>query len=372
MKKKLHFLSLLICLCSLSANAQDTLWKEGFTRGGVSNFPVTSGTAAASPGQYYISSAGLTWYGYGLYNANSSQNCTNAAGNNDHIRLLGATTPDSAFIVTPVANWAGINRIGFKRNRTNKRYTFYWTSDTLATTTNWIFAAHLPAWGYPTCTDTFVTINQMSARRVKIAIQSNNDTDIDSMYQTTIRILPIVFSGANAYTKEAGVQIEWSSSREINTHQYIIERSGNGNDFRQIAVVAASGNSNSSKKYYLFDAHPLLGINLYRIKVLDADGQFMYSSVLKVNTSSSKVEISVAPNPIKDGVLNIQLSSLTKGSYSIKLFNNVGQLVLNTQLSTDGGSLSQSFTLPSTVKAGMYNLQLSGGDVKISKRVVVQ
>lgn len=180
--------------------------------------------------------------------------------------------------------------------------------------------------------------------------------------------LPVNIFGVKAFTKETGVQVEWSVGTEYNVASYILERAINSRDFATVATVAAKGNSS----YSAYDANPVAGVNYYRLKVLDKDGSFKYSTVLAVNISKTKAEVVVAPNPVKGGQLNLQIGGLEKGVYSVRLYNDLGQEVFNSQLSTTGGSLSQSFTLPSTVKAGMYNLQLSGGDVKISKRVVVQ
>jgi len=180
--------------------------------------------------------------------------------------------------------------------------------------------------------------------------------------------LPVTIFGIKAYAKESGVQLEWSVGTEENVASYIVEKAINARDFATVATVAAKNVSS----YSTYDATPVAGVNYYRIKVLDKDGSFKYSSVLPVNISKTKAEIVIAPNPVKGGQLNLQIGGLEKGNYSLRLYNDLGQEVFNSQLSTTGGSLSQSFTLPSTVKAGMYNLQLTGGDVKISKRVIVQ
>jgi hypothetical protein len=184
--------------------------------------------------------------------------------------------------------------------------------------------------------------------------------------------LPVTIISAKGYVKEKGVQIDWSTATESNADAYVVERSVNGREFGVVATVTAKGNSITQTDYSWFDATPIPGVNYYRIKAMDNDGQFKYTSILKVNTLNTKTELTIAPNPVKGGQLNLQLSSLTKGNYSLKLYNNVGQMVFNSQLSTEGGSISQSFSLPSAIRPGIYNLQVTGGDVKLNKRVVVE
>jgi hypothetical protein len=194
-------------------------------------------------------------------------------------------------------------------------------------------------------------------------------TEDVSIYGTAV--LPVTIVGANAFLKEKGVQVEWSTATESNVDKYIIERSFNGREFAAISSVTAK-NDITGANYSFFDGSPLAGVNYYRIKAVDKDGSYKLTNVFKINIANDKIDVLVAPNPVKGGQLNLQVLNLTKGSYSLKLYNSAGQLVYSSPLTSEGGSLNQSFTLPATAKAGIYNLQVSGGDVKLNKRVVIE
>ena len=87
--------------------------------------------------------------------------------------------------------------------------------------------------------------------------------------------------------------------------KYVVERSATGANFTTIGSVASRGNSAVEVTYNLFDATPLNGANYYRIKMLDKNGQFTYSRVVRVNLGSGKPAISVYPNPVETAEISV-------------------------------------------------------------------
>jgi hypothetical protein len=383
MKRNLLLLFIL-SLATASVYSQTNYWngKPGSfdAINDVSTASVSSG--ATTGGVWFGDSTSHTigWFIKNYYRTTSASGlCTGQVAD---IRMPKTpTAPGYGVLATPYLAF-GVNTVTFSEGRGNRKVSvFYTTSDTTVSTydgtsipSNWIFVDST-ATSATKCVDKVVTINNAAARRVIFTnLTVGGDEDIDSIRVTSVDpILPVGFTAAKAaYIKEKGVQVDWSVATESNTATYVIERSTTGREFSAVGSVKANGNSTSILNYSLIDANPAMNVNYYRIKAVDNDGSFKYSVVLKVMVGVTKTEISVAPNPVKGGQLNVQLSSLTKGNYGLKLYNNVGQLVYSSQLSTEGGSLSQTYSLPSTVKAGVYNLVVTGGDVKLNKRVVVE
>ncbi|MEI2707678.1 MAG: T9SS type A sorting domain-containing protein [Chitinophagaceae bacterium] len=69
------------------------------------------------------------------------------------------------------------------------------------------------------------------------------------------------------------------------------------------------------------------GNNYYRIKAIEKNGVVKYSQVVNVRTGTKGAEFAVYPNPVKGGVVNVQLMNIEKGQYSIKIVNSIGQEV---------------------------------------------
>lgn len=96
----------------------------------------------------------------------------------------------------------------------------------------------------------------------------------------------------------------WTTENEINTSQYIIERSGNGRDFTTIGNETAL-NSAGRLNYQHTDPLPFSGWNYYRLKMVDKDGHYSYSPVRKLNFDAAEEDVRVYPNPLTGGKLNI-------------------------------------------------------------------
>jgi hypothetical protein len=184
--------------------------------------------------------------------------------------------------------------------------------------------------------------------------------------------MPLSLSSVKAYQSGTGIKLDWATSAEINTDKFVVEKSAEGTSFTSIGTVTAKGNSNTLSNYTLFDASPFTGNNFYRLKMMDKDGSFTYSAILKVAIGKIKSEVVIAPNPIKGNKLNIQLSNVEKGSYTVNVFNNAGQQILSKTINHAGGSASQVLELPSQIRTGTYQVQIVGTDMKMTKTIIVE
>ena len=62
--------------------------------------------------------------------------------------------------------------------------------------------------------------------------------------------MPVEFLGITARQKGSGVSVEWSTSQEINSSQFDVEKSADGNsNWELVASINAAGNSSTVKKY---------------------------------------------------------------------------------------------------------------------------
>jgi hypothetical protein len=70
-------------------------------------------------------------------------------------------------------------------------------------------------------------------------------------------------------------------------------------------------------------------------------------------------EITVYPNPISGGIINLKLHNLVKGKYKIRLFTASGQLLLSKEINHSGGSSTEKITILHRIAKGAYNLEIS-------------
>jgi hypothetical protein len=118
--------------------------------------------------------------------------------------------------------------------------------------------------------------------------------------------LPLQLLTFTARPEQHTALLNWSTSTEINTSHFIIERSANGTQFLPLCSVPAAGFSNNTLHYNARDNFALNGTSYYRLKMVDRDSSFKYSSIAVVQIGAT--QITVFPNPVQDK-LYVQLGT---------------------------------------------------------------
>ncbi len=181
--------------------------------------------------------------------------------------------------------------------------------------------------------------------------------------------LPVTFLSINASRKNAAVLVDWKVEAEMNLQQYEVEKSTDGVYFSKVAVVL--GNDNNHGKYEWLDQESSVGYNYYRIRSVDLDGKTSISSIAKILRDQPAGSISVYPNPITNGVVNIQLGNQPEGVYGLRLINPVGQVLVSKKIEHAGGNHTEKINWDYKMARGMYQLEVTkpGGGVHLIKVV---
>ena len=174
--------------------------------------------------------------------------------------------------------------------------------------------------------------------------------------------LPLTFTSIRAYGKDQGIQIEWDTEIEENVQDYEVERSEDGVHFSEVGTVKAIGSG--ANHYSWFDASPAKGNNYYRIRAVDIDKQFKYTSVLLVRITDTK--ISAYPNPVRRGAM-LQLSLGNTMAGKIEIMNVFGQILYSKEGKLTG---TMSIPVPASWPAGKYLLRVIGDQVTTQKIIM--
>ena len=136
--------------------------------------------------------------------------------------------------------------------------------------------------------------------------------------------LPVTLVSFKASSEGTTALLSWSTATETNSDRFDIERSQNGKQWNKIGSVKSNQESNSERFYSFTDAEPLDGQNLYRLKMIDLDRTFAYSSIENVNFAGTAY---LYPNPVRNAEnLNLNLTDWSKVSL-IKVVNAQGKTV---------------------------------------------
>ena len=93
---------------------------------------------------------------------------------------------------------------------------------------------------------------------------------------------------------------------------------------------------------------------------------------MNVKLNSAKVGLSLYPNPVTGHVITIGLAGIKRGQYNLRIVNVSGQDVYKETISSQGTTITQTVDIPSSVKAGLYSIIVTGNDYRESKSFIVR
>jgi hypothetical protein len=114
--------------------------------------------------------------------------------------------------------------------------------------------------------------------------------------------LPLVMTAFKAVLNGNKVVLSWTAGIEKRLSHFVIERSTNGIDYKEAAIVFAVTNSSVKQNYSYSDPVNIYGKGMlyYRIKIVDPVGKFQNSAVklIRVGDESSATQVETYPNPV--------------------------------------------------------------------------
>jgi hypothetical protein len=192
------------------------------------------------------------------------------------------------------------------------------------------------------------------------------DLTTDNSALSTIEViagvpLPLNLTNFSVNTDNCIAHLTWSTSSETNSEKFEIEKSeSNKAIWKTIGSVTAHGNSFANSTYYFKDDNSTLNntVVMYRLKMIDIDGSFVYSSVANVLSTCNEQYLSVFPNPVANGTLNVILTSAE--NIEATLTSVTGQKIKNILLKNginniDVSELSNGVYILSTTAAHGIN-----------------
>jgi hypothetical protein len=186
--------------------------------------------------------------------------------------------------------------------------------------------------------------------------------------------LPITLRSftAKKYGKEDAL-LQWTSSTEVNSSHYEIERSVDNHNWERIGTVKAAGNSTSDLNYEYIDANlPLnrdLTVFYYRLKMVDTDNLFEYSDVRKISFDIiENTTVKVYPNPAHQSVsVSTLTSQVLDQNATAMIFDVNGKLILEREISENGINTIDISGIP----ADIYFMHITVGTEKYIEKLIV-
>jgi hypothetical protein len=167
------------------------------------------------------------------------------------------------------------------------------------------------------------------------------------------------------------IMVSLITGSEINTSYFMIQRSFDGINFDDAALIfSEEDNANYVPRYYFYNDNQSFKDNgslCYRIKIVDLKGDYKYSDTVKVKSESEESDVVLEANP-KQSELRITIPQSWKGKTVYYEIYNEHEGLIKQKVSSNA---IQTETLEITdLPVGRYMIKASNGSYSSEQRIV--
>lgn len=126
--------------------------------------------------------------------------------------------------------------------------------------------------------------------------------------------LPIELLNFNVTLQGDEVKVRWQTISETNNAYFVLQKSHDGQLWKEFAKLQGAGNSQEAQQYELADLYPYEGFTYYRLKQVDFDGSSHYSKAVMIKWLNPSSKITAYPNPITNhlSISNVSPNSIIR------------------------------------------------------------
>lgn len=168
-----------------------------------------------------------------------------------------------------------------------------------------------------------------------------------------LSVLPVLFNGFFVAKSNNNVILNWSTAQESNNNNFEVQRSLDGSTWSTIAIMIGAGNSNTVQQYNFTDKNMTAAVAYYRIKQVDTDGHYTYSTVKSIRANEAAPATRIYTN---GNTVNIEFNKEVKKTITVRIINMNGQVV--TQRDFQQAAYRITMNMNNSV-SGMYLVQLN-------------
>ncbi|MES2588895.1 MAG: T9SS type A sorting domain-containing protein [Bacteroidota bacterium] len=132
--------------------------------------------------------------------------------------------------------------------------------------------------------------------------------------------MELIDFSANLNTQKT-VDLTWETISERDNDYFTVDKSTDGVNWSFLKTVDGSGTTTELKNYNVTDEHPSFGINYYRLRQTDFDGEKTEGIIKTVEVKTDGLFM-LSPNPGKDLIF---LNGKDLNEYKVEVFNNLGE-----------------------------------------------
>jgi hypothetical protein len=181
---------------------------------------------------------------------------------------------------------------------------------------------------------------------------------IEAVYSSVLPLRLISFSSTS---NGQFTILQWLATDEVNTQAFDVQRSTDGLHFSSIGSVASTNNTGTNLYSYTDNSIPD-EICFYRLKMIDQDGSFTYSKVVKVKAGATG-GLTIFPNPVTNSV---NISGLNTRGY-LEITTLQGATLKRIAITDNTQTINMA-----NYAAGMYILKYTTGKNTVYQKLIKQ
>jgi len=222
--------------------------------------------------------------------------------------------------------------------------------------------------GCPSNTGSIITFNAVANTTyyVLVGTYGSGSSPNNGTFTLEVTGVPLAIDLKSIVASNVGDRnrIDFSTASETKGDYFEMERSVDGREFTKIAAIAAKG---TASNYTYWDETPVNGINYYRLKMVDAAGNFNYSRTVSATAKISGVfAVQAYPNPVSE-ILTVVARGTKTEKATLLISDITGKIIRTVNMENgfvtiDMRGLAQGFYL---VK---YNDGTNTQTIKVNKQ----
>ncbi len=197
----------------------------------------------------------------------------------------------------------------------------------------------------------------------------NNNNSLYSFVENA-GTLPVELISFVVFPQNQQVKLSWATASEINNDKFEIQRTLDGKSFLTIGEINGNGTTNIRQHYNFVDNHPANGIAYYRLKQIDFDGQFDYSTLESVEMALSNALFRAGPTIAQQENIRIMANNIGEGTGKITVFDLSGATVYTSNQLIQNSNNSIELIGTQNLRNGIYLVTLELG-LNVYKRKVI-
>ncbi|MHC1738962.1 MAG: FG-GAP-like repeat-containing protein [Ignavibacteriaceae bacterium] len=197
---------------------------------------------------------------------------------------------------------------------------------------------------------------------------------VSSPYIFNTNPVPVELVSFKATVSGKKVVLEWQTATETNNSGFYIERKTEEGEFLSAGFIQGSGTSPEEASYSFTDNPPSPGKYFYRLKQVDFDGTYSYSSSIEADLQTP-LEFALSqnyPNPFNPTtVISYQIS--VNSHVTLKLFDVLGN-EMATLIDENKAAGYHSYQLSSVnhqLTSGVYFYKLQAGEFVQTRKMIL-